>query len=241
MSSLTAAFLVLVMAVGAAVLAGVRALAGRPPHATAHAAVTAAGALAGWLALSGLLAHLDLLVFHPTRPPLVLALVLVPILAGLASARSQRGRAWLAATPAAWLIGLQAFRLPLELLLWRLHAEGLMPARMTFAGRNFDILVGATAPAFAWLATRGRLPRWAEAGWHVAGFALLLNVGTIAFQSVPSPLRQYFDDVPLTLPATFPWIWLPALLVPIAFLSHVFGLARLALTRAAVSTAAHRC
>src|SRR5690606_14189116 len=47
--------------------------------------------------------------------------------------------------PLAALVGFQAFRLPLELVLHRWAAEGTIPATMTWTGQNWDIVSGIVA------------------------------------------------------------------------------------------------
>jgi len=121
----------------------------------------------------------------------------------------RRRRAVLDAVPRGALIALQTFRLPVELVLWRMCAAGVIPARMTFEGRNFDILVGLTAIPIALFAARR--PRLALA-WHVASLGLLVNVVSIAVASAPH------------IVGTFPFIWLPAFLVPVALLAHIGGI-----------------
>ena len=60
------------------------------------------------------------------------------------------------ATPVAWLVGLQTFRIGVELALALLYHAGVVPLQMTIEGRNWDLLVGLSAAPVAWLAARGR-------------------------------------------------------------------------------------
>ena len=50
------------------------------------------------------------------------------------------------AAPRTWSVAMQSMRVPIELMLWGLFATGKFPVHLTFEGRNFDVLVGATAP-----------------------------------------------------------------------------------------------
>jgi hypothetical protein len=80
-------------------------------------------------------------------------------------------------------VALQAFRVGVELALWRLHAEGVAPVQVTFDGRNFDALVGLTAPAVAVGIASGRVgPRLAIA-WNLIGLALLVGVDPTVMSS----------------------------------------------------------
>jgi hypothetical protein len=72
--------------------------------------------------------------------------------------------------PLAVLVGVQGFRLPLELLMHRAYAEGLMPVQMSYSGRNFDIVTGTTA----WCSPRRSGSRRSAArglvlAWNVMG------------------------------------------------------------------------
>ena len=70
--------------------------------------------------------------------------------------------------PLAASVGVQAFRVPLEVLLHRLHLEQGLPEQMTYAGWNFDIVTGALAIALAgWLGV-GSVPT----GWVWASLSL---------------------------------------------------------------------
>ena len=81
--------------------------------------------------------------FDLTPPPFVV-LLLVTLLVCVYFGLSRIG-ATLAAVPLAWLVGLQAFRFPLELVMHRAAVEGVMPEQMSYTGWNFDILTGITA------------------------------------------------------------------------------------------------
>jgi len=124
------------------------------------------------------------------------------------------------------------FRVGVELAFWRLHLEGLAPVQVTFEGRNFDVLVGLTAPVgAAGIAAGGVGPRVTVA-WNLFGLAMLLNaIGTVA-TSTPGPLHLAWPGEPFTATAAWPVIWIPALLAPAAIFLHVVSirqsLARLA-------------
>ncbi len=49
--------------------------------------------------------------------------------------------------PVVALVGFQAFRLLLEVVLHRLHVEGVIPVTMTWGGPNLDVLTGVLALA----------------------------------------------------------------------------------------------
>ena len=76
------------------------------------------------------------------------------------------------------------------------------------------------------LATRigGRRLAWI---WNVAGFALLLNILTIAVLS--TPLVAYFGERRLNIWIAYPpFVWLPAVMVLVAMTGHLLIFRRLA-------------
>jgi hypothetical protein len=171
--------------------------------------------LLGWVALTGALAYLNLLIDISQRPPAIVWLIAVSFILATTIALSPIGRSLAQSLPIAWLIGFQSFRIVVELLLHQGYLAGLVPPQMTWEGRNWDILTGVSALPLAYLAYQGTLPRWAAVLWNILGFALLINVMTIAFLSAPAFVRQ------------FPYIWLPTVLVPTAWVGHLVLFRRL--------------
>ena len=78
------------------------------------------------------------------------------------------------------LVASQGFRLPLELAMHVMYERGVMPEQMSYSGRNFDIVTGASAIVVTVLVAIGRAGRRLVAGWNVLGFALLVNIIVIA-------------------------------------------------------------
>ncbi len=182
--------------------------------------------IASWAALVSLLARDGFFSNFAALPPrLLFALVLPGIALGLIW-NTRLLQAALEQTPIAWLIYLQSFRVAVELLLWSRYRAGLLPVQMTFAGRNFDILAGLTAPIIGliWQRTRNRTVAIA---WNVAGLTLLLNIVLVALMSMPTPLRLFKDGPPNVLLTEFPFIYLPAILVPLAYSAHFLSLRQL--------------
>jgi len=189
-------------------------------------------ALGGWLALTAALAERGFFEDFYALPPHMLLAVGPPLLAVLALAASGRLDPLLAALPPSWPIGAQAFRVVVEIVLWRLAVAGVAPEIMTFTGRNVDILVGLTAPIVAYAcfvrrAWPARVARW----WNWAGVVILLNVVVHAQLSAPTRFRLFETDPPTTFIGDLPYIWLPAFLVPLAWALHAISLRQLRSTR----------
>lgn len=183
----------------------------------------------GWLALWGGVAATGLLSRFDVRPPpmllMFLALQAVAFYLGL----SRVGARLADATPIVALVGLQAFRLPLELVMHQAAVEGVMPAQMSYGGWNFDIVTGLTAGLLAlWLASGRAVPRAVLWGWNVLGTVLLANVLVIAMAS--TPLFAAFGSEPSRLNVwvtRFPYVYLPAALVVVAITGHIVIFRRL--------------
>ena len=166
-------------------------------------------------AASGLLARFEL------RPPPLLAVLLPTLALPIALARSRLGALLADHAPLAGLIGFQAFRLPLELVMHQAAVEGVMPPQMTFTGSNFDIVSGATALLVALAVAGGYAPRWLIALWNALGSLLLLNILVIALASLPQVAAFGSDPAHVnTWVAYFPYVWLPAGLVTSALFGH---------------------
>lgn len=215
----------LTLTVAAMLLAGLHGALRRSGHARPVFVTALAGlGLAAWLALTGGLAAAGLLSrFEP--PPPVLLLAVAAFAAAALLVHSRTGRHLLAHTPEPWPIALQTFRVPVEVLLFWYFAAGVVPVQMTFEGLNFDVLSGLLAPVVAWGV--GRWPRAVAVGYNVLGLALLFTIVGIAVLSVPGPMRVFMNEPANAAVGTFPFVWLPTFLVPVAFFGHVASLRQL--------------
>lgn len=210
------------LAIAAIFVFGVARVAGR------RAAVGAAVATAAWLALTYALAASGVLARFDLRPPPFALMFAVVIGGGIALGLSPLGKKLAHGIPLAALVGVQAFRLPLELVMHRAADEGVMPVAMSFSGYNFDIVTGATALVLAPLIARGQAPRAAVVAWNALGSLLLVVIAVVAFSG--TPLIRAFGDAPEhvnTWVAYAPFVWLPAILVLAAIAGHVMVARRL--------------
>lgn len=112
-----------------------------------------------------------------------------------------------------------------ELFIWWAYLDGEIPVQMTFEGRNFDILVGVTAPLVAslWLKANHERPVLVIV-WNILGLLILLNIVVIALLSAPTPMRYFTNDPANTIVADFPWVLLPGVLVVLAVALHLLSL-----------------
>ncbi|HYO77117.1 MAG TPA: hypothetical protein VE010_11695 [Thermoanaerobaculia bacterium] len=171
--------------------------------------VRAAVLLGVWLALTAIIAARGLVGFD-SMPPRMLVLAFASNIAAVYVGLKIDA-------PLRALIALQAFRLPLELLMHRAYEEGVMPVQMSYSGLNFDIVTGTLAIVVAFFAHR----RGVVLAWNILGTLLLVNIVTIAMLSTPIPLRVFHNEPANVWIARPPFVWLPAFFVPVAVAGHV--------------------
>lgn len=204
---------------------------GIPTRRNLRQTLVAALAVSGILGLSTAVGSTGLLSRFDAMPPYVLRFIMPHVMLAMILSRSAYGRRLALGLPIPVLVGYQAFRIPVEVILHRAYLEGSLPIQMTFAGRNLDIITGLTALPLAWLAARGRAPRWMLYLWNLVGLGLLINIVGLAIVSMPGPLRRFANNPPNTLIAHWPYIWLPTFLVTTALMGHLLLFRRLGLDR----------
>lgn len=174
-----------------------------------------------WLLATGALGQTGFLAGGGGLPPrfvvVMVPMFALPVLLGVSDVGKRLSNA-----PFALLVGFQAFRLPLELVMHQAAIDGTMPEQMTYTGMNFDIVTGATALLVAVLAARGLAPRWLLWAWNALGTLLLVAILIIAVASLPAFAAFGREPAQVnTWVAYFPFVWLPAGLVSAAVLGHV--------------------
>jgi hypothetical protein len=196
-------------------------------------------ALAIWLVYVGLVSSLGYMRDPSLRPPgivWVVGPVLVFVFVLISSNIAGRVAA---AIPLQLILGLQSFRIGVELLIHRLWEDGLVPQLLTYEGGNVDMFVGLSAPIIAWIATTGRFGLRLAMAWNVLGLLALANAATRSVLSAPGPMKLISTEVPNVAMGIFPYTFIPALLAPLAITLHVLAIraiaARLRNTRSPAS------
>jgi len=186
-------------------------------------------ALGAWLVVTWLAAASGVLARFDSLPPPLMVVVMGATVGSAALAFSSLGSALARGLPIAALVGFHAFRFPLELILYQLSLDGVLPVQMTFDGMNYDIATGLSAVVVALWAATGKLPRAVLMLWNLMGLALLLVIVTIAVLSTPVPFRVFMNEPANTIVTTTPFVWLPLVLVQAAWIGHLLIFRRLAL------------
>jgi hypothetical protein len=119
----------------------------------------------------------------------------------------------------ALLIAIQTYRIGGIAFLWAMTQGILDPAFAIPAGVG-DILIGVTAIPFAIFLWKGySWSKYAVVVWSVLGIADLVNAVTLGVITNP--------DFSTSTMATFPWILVPTIAVPLALALHGITLYRL--------------
>lgn len=185
--------------------------------------------LIAWLVLQG---GLSITGFYnadpqPSPPPFPLAVVPTFILIAYLFL-TKKGKAFIDALPLAHLHWIHIVRIPVEFVLYWLFLNQAVPEVMTFAGRNFDIIAGITAPLIIYLAFSKKIGgKGLLIGWNVIMLALLINIVATAILALPSSFQQIALDQPNWAVLNFPFTWLPAFVVPVVMFAHFVTLRRL--------------
>lgn len=186
--------------------------------------------IGGYLLLMGMLALDQYFADFRGTPPHIAFAVIVAFLGASAISFHPVTLRWVREFPQRWLIGLQSFRVIIEIQLYFLFTAGFLPKAMTFEGQNFDILVGLSAPLVAWMVHRAHRQkldaRKLVTAWNILGMLMITNILVRGILSMPTKF-QIFTDKPDSIGMTFfPWIWLPTFVIPFAYMLHILSLRR---------------
>jgi hypothetical protein len=160
----------------------------------------------------------------PPRPFLMFA---IPVLTMIVLFATKRGRVFIDSLSLRALTGLHVVRVPVELFILYWFMNDWVPELMTFEGRNFDILMGITAPVIAMWAWRKPTVRYRGLLiWNIVGLLLLMNIVVHAVLSLPVPFQQLAFDQPNVAVLHFPFNALPSVIVQIVLFSHLVAIRR---------------
>ncbi len=191
--------------------------------------------LYGLLVWTILVAFLGILGFYQkegTLPPRFFFLLAPGVIFVFSILIFKQGRYFMDNLSLKWLTLLNTIRIPVEIVLYYVFLEGLIPGLMTFDGYNFDIISGLTAPIIYYLVFVAKvLNKKALLIWNFLSLALLINVLTIAILSAQTPLQKLAFEQPNIGVTYFPFVWLPAVIVPIVLFSHFASIRQLLVSK----------
>ncbi|HRX29287.1 MAG TPA: hypothetical protein P5235_07855 [Saprospiraceae bacterium] len=116
---------------------------------------------------------------------------------------------------------LHTIRIPIEITLYGLYCNKMIPELMTFEGRNFDILFGLTAPIVGWLFLMKKVTNRSLLVWNFMGLFLVLFIYVNGILSAELPFQQFAFEQSNRAITYFPFILLSAMIVPIVIWTHI--------------------
>ncbi|MFY0671918.1 MAG: hypothetical protein JXQ87_00855 [Bacteroidia bacterium] len=161
-------------------------------------------------------------------PPRPLLIILITLIGIILLVRNKTYQTIVSGVSPQFIIYFQAFRVPLEIWLWLLFKNEIIPVQMTFEGYNFDVVPVLLAPIVGYVVfVKKTAPIWVAKAWNYFGILTVIIIVTIAALSMPTPLRQFLNEPTNTIIVYFPYVLLPGFLVPLAILLHVTSLMQL--------------
>jgi hypothetical protein len=167
-----------------------------------------------------------------TIPPRFQFLLLPPLIFTIIQFSTSKGRLFIDSLDLKILTIIHIVRIPVEIVLYWLFLAKTVPELMTFEGRNFDILIGIAAPVIYYFSfVKKLLNRPLLIGWNIVGIGLLLNIVINGMLSAPTPFQQFGFEQPNIAVLHFPFMFLPACIVPIILFSHLSSIRQLILKK----------
>lgn len=188
----------------------------------AHKSKKALVILLAWLILQSLLSASGFFLSTRSVPPRTLLLALPALIFIGILFSTTKGKKFIDSLNPGLLCLLFVIRIPVEFVLYELYLKHLVPKEITFAGTNYDIFSGLTAPLIWYFGfIKKQLDRKWILVWNFVCLGLLLNVVVKALLSVPSPVQMLNFDQPNIAVLYFPWSLLPSLVVPLVLFAHL--------------------
>jgi len=183
---------------------------------------TALAIIMSWVVLQTVLSLSGFYKITLSVPPRILLLILPPFICIIIIFVSAHGRQFIDRLNPATLCLLFVIRVPVEFVLYSLFLNNQVPEVMTFAGGNYDIFSGLTAPLVYYYGfVRKQLNKKIMFTWNIICMGLLISVVIHAILATPSGFQQIAFNHPNIAILGFPYALLPAVIVPLVLLSHL--------------------
>lgn len=184
-----------------------------------------------WLVIQGLLSLTGFYMVTDTNPPRGILFILPPLLFIIILFITVGGKRFIDQMEPGTLTLLHIIRIPVEFVLYWLYLDKQVPKLMTFAGGNFDIISGITAPFVFYFGFVNKLiGRNIIITWNLICLGLLFMIARHAIFSVPSSFQKFGFDQPNIAILHFPYTWLPSCIVPMVLFSHLAMIRKLILS-----------
>lgn len=126
---------------------------------------------------------------------------------------------------------LHTVRLPIEIILFKLYLNKMTPQLMTFEGRNFDIVIGITAPIVGYLYLKKRISKIKLIAWNIIGIFFVCFILINGILPSELPFQQFAFDQPNRAVNFFPFTLLPAVIIPIVIWTHITDIIKLSIDK----------
>jgi hypothetical protein len=185
-----------------------------------------------WLAIQAVIGLSGFYMVSSGTPPRFALLLMPPVVFIALLFLTKRGRSFADGFDAKTLTLIHIVRIPVELTLYWLFIHKAVPEVMTFEGRNFDILCGLTAPIIYYFGYVKRvLNKGILLAWNIACLLLVANIVVTAVLSAPFSFQKLGFEQPNVALFYFPFIWLPAFVVPAVLFAHVASIRKLIINK----------
>lgn len=163
-----------------------------------------------------------------SMPPKPIFLVVICFLTMVVILTRKKTKVLLQQLPFTWLLYIQIFRVFVEIVIWLLHKEKLVPVQMTFEGYNIDIVPAILCPLVGYLVFQKKV---LSKGWaifiNVFGLIVVTNIVIIAILSTPASNITWEDPIKNIIIGYWPMIWLPGFVAPLAYFFHFLSIKQL--------------
>ncbi len=184
--------------------------------------------LVAWIGLISGLASSGFYMNFDSIPPRLAFLVIPAFIFLLFLATSKRIVPLIEGLSLKGLTYIQTFRILMEWILWLLIEYKALAPIMTFTGKNYDILVGLSAPVVGYLYfQKAAISPQILKYWNYAGILILSVTVACGMLSAPTPLRMLYEDVSTAIIGTFPYALLPGFVVPFAMACHILAIRKI--------------
>lgn len=147
-----------------------------------------------------------------------------------------RNKDWLQSIPEHWLIFYQTFRICIETIFVFSIAKGILHSNMTIEGYNYDMIFAFSAPFVGyWVYKKKTGAKKIAIWWNFLGLGVIASIIFVVVTTTYFP--GFYGSSEDLMPKRFgmyPYVLVPAFLMPSAVLMHVLSIVQLSKKNAAV-------
>ena len=173
-----------------------------------------------WMVLQSAIALSGFYLITNTIPPHFILAIAPPVILIAGLFVTEAGRRFVDRMNLKWCILVHIIRIFVEATLYWLFLYKQVPALMTFEAGNLDILAGLTVPFVWWAFNTGRIGRRGLFIWNTLCLLSVLNALARAMLSAPFRFQRFGFQQPTIAILHFPFVLLPAFIVPAVLLCH---------------------